>query len=138
MDVFKIDDKSYDVIVTDIEETFNILYSDATGRSLADGAPMVLSPLGTFYGHKVTVKRKQGSEQEYDELYNVVSYPRRVSVEEEALKFEIVHNQETISYYGYVSTGTRAVKKIDKQSNKVYWGELQLNIVPIRAQVEPK
>jgi spermidine synthase len=138
MEYFKIDGKSYDVIITDLEENFNILYSENTGRTLAVGAPIVLSPLGTFYGHKVVVRRKKGFENVFDELYDIVSYPRTVSSETDGLHFEIAHNQKTISYYGYVSNGSRALKKIDEKTNKVYWGELQLNIVPIKAQVLPE
>lgn len=137
MNYFKINGKSYNVLVTSLEENFDILYSDSTGRTLAVGAPIVLSPLGTFYGHKVTVRRKNGCEAEFDELYSLVSQPRIVSEETDALHFEIVHNQTTLSYYGYVSNGGRALKKIDEKTNRVYWGELTLNIVPIRAQVEP-
>lgn len=137
MDYFKINGKSYNVIVTGLEENFNILYSEETGRTMAAGAPMVLSPLGTFYGHKVTIQRKKGYEYAFDTVYNLISYPRTVSREEDALHFEITHNQSTISYYGYVSSGSRALKKIDEKTGMVYWGELQLNIVPIKAQVEP-
>ena len=62
MDFFKIDGIKYDVLVTSIEENFSILYSENTGRTMARGARMVLDPLGTFFGHKVTVQRKKGFE----------------------------------------------------------------------------
>lgn len=132
MDYFKIDGRSYDVVVTAIEETFNILYSENTGRTMATGAKMVLDPLGTFFGHKVTVKRKNGHEAEFDALYDYVSKPRYTGI-----MVEIVHNQTTIRYEAYVSTGTRALKNITKE-DVVKWGELSLNIVPMEAQVLPE
>lgn len=132
MDYFKIDGRVYDVIVTAIDESFNILFSENTGRTMAPGAPMVLDPLGTFFGHKVTVQRKSGRELEYDDLYNKVSKGTKIGRD-----VEIVHNQETIKYKAYVSSGGRSLKKIGKDG-KVYWGELQLNIVPLEAQVLPE
>ena len=138
MNYFRINGKKYNVSVTSLEESFNILYSENTGRTLAEGAPMTLDPLGTFYGHKVSVKRKNGFEKEFDDLYRLVSRPLRVESEEDALLFEVAHLQDSIAYRAYVSNGQRKVDKIDEEKGKVYWGELSLNIVPIRAQVLPE
>lgn len=138
MNYFKINGKSYDVVVTGIEENFNILYSENTGRTIAEGAPITLDPLGSFYGHKVSLRRKKGFENQFDEVYEIVSKPISVVDEEDALLFEVAHLQSTISYRAYVSSGSRAVEKIDEKNGKVYWGELSLNIVPIKAQVLPE
>ena len=132
MDFFKIDGKSYKVLVTAIEESFNILYSENTGRTMSQGARMVLDPLGVFFGHKVTVKRRQGHEAEFDALYDYVSIPRYNGV-----SVEIVHNQTTLKYDAYISNGTRQLRHITKE-DVVKWGELQLNIVPMEAQILPE
>ena len=132
MDIVKIDGKSYDVLVVDISESFNILYSENTGRTISAGARMVLDPLGTFIGHKVTFARKSGYEAEYDALFDYVSQPRY-----EGMAVEIVHNQETISYDAYISQGERKVKKIDPKTNKIFWGEFSVNIIPMEAQITP-
>ena len=132
MDIVKIDGKSYDVLVTELSENFNILYSENTGRTMSKGARMTLDPLGTFYGHKVTFERKRGKEAEYDELFTFVSQPRY-----DGISVEIVHNQETISYDAYISQGERGLKRIDPNTKKVYWDKFTLNIVPMEAQVLP-
>ena len=132
MNYFKVDGKSYDGLVTEIEETWNILYSDNTGRSLNPGARMVLDPLGTFYGHKVTVARKQGHEKEYDELYDYIAKPRYNGV-----MLEAAHNQKTITYEAYASNGGRPLNTITKK-NVVKWGRFVINFVPMEAQVLPE
>jgi hypothetical protein len=132
MDVFKIDGRSYDVLVTDLEEKFNILYSENTGRTMSTGARMVLDPLGTFFGHKITVKRKPGKERDFDELYDYISRPRY-----DGVSVEVLHNQTMLEYDAYVSNGKRSAIRVNN-SNNVYWDELQLNIVPMEAQVIPE
>ena len=132
MDIVKIGGKSYDVLVTELSENFNILYSENTGRTMSRGARMTLDPLGTFYGHKVTFERKRGKEAEYDELFTFVSQPRY-----DGINVDIVHNQGTISYDAYISQGERGLKRIDPNTKKVYWDKFTLNIVPMEAQVLP-
>ena len=132
MNIVKIDGKEYNVLVTEISENFNILYSENTGRTMSQGARMTLDPLGTFFGHKVTFARRRGYEDEYDRLFNLVSTPRY-----DGIPVEIVHNQTVLKYDAYISNGERTVKRIDPKTNTVYWGEFSLNIVPMEAQVLP-
>lgn len=133
MDYVKIGGKVWDILVTEISENFNILYSENTGRTMSVGARMTLDPLGTFFGHKVTFQRKQGSEKEYDTFFEFVSNPRY-----DGISVEIVHGQTTLVYDAYISQGERALKRIDPKTNKVYWDKFSLNIVPMEAQVLPE
>ena len=132
MEWFKINGKAYNVLVASLEENFTVLYSDNTGRSLAKGAPMVLDALGTFFGHTVEVRRRLGYEQEFDELYRLVSRPTN-----DGFDIEIAHCQEIAKYKGYISNGRRGLKKIDENTGKLYWDALSLNIIPMEAQVTP-
>lgn len=124
--------KAYDVIVTAIEESFTILYSDNTGRNTGIGAPMTLDPIGTFFSHKVTFKRSKENVEEFDALYNYLTRPRY-----DGIDIEIVHNQTTIKYKCYVSQGTRELQRIVQKIKKVLWGELSINFVPMEAQIIP-
>ena len=130
--VCKIGGVAYDVHVVELIESFNILYSDNTGRTLAQGAPMTLDPLGTFIGHRVTFSRVGGKEKDYDRLYEYTYQPRT-----EGIDIEIVHLQKSISYKAYVSQGERAVERVDPVTKKVYYGQFTLNIVPMEAQILP-
>lgn len=132
MDYVKIGGRAWDVLVTEISENFNILYSENTGRTMSVGARMTLDPLGCFLGHKVTFARKQGKEVEYDRLFDYVCQPRY-----DGISVEIVHNQTTLKYDAYISNGERALKRIDPKTNKVYWDKFSVNIVPMEAQVTP-
>ena len=129
----KIGGKVWDVIVTEISESFEVLHSSNTGRTLAVGAEMTLDPLGTFFTHKVTIAKKKGREKEFDALWDYISTPRFSGVD-----VEMVHNQTSIKYKAYISKGDRKIKRIDLEADKVYWEPVTLNIVPIKAQVIPK
>lgn len=134
MEYVRIGDRDWSVLVTEISENFNILYGDGTGRTVGVGAEMSLNPLGTFYGYKITFARKRGYEKQYDELFDYISKPRT-----DGIKFNIVHNQALWNepFYGYISSGERTLKRIDEKTNKVYWAELSVNIIPMKAQVIP-
>ena len=130
MDYIKINGVSYDVLIVDVSESFNILYSDNTGRVAGAGARIILDPLGTFYTHKVTFARKKGFEDEYDNLFNELSKP--VS---DGISVDMVHGQSTIKYDAYVSQGERGLKKIDINTGKVYWDKFTASFIPMEAQV---
>lgn len=132
MNIIKIDGRVYDVLVTEISENFNILYSDQTGRTISTGARMFLDPLGTFYGHKITFMRKNGKEREYDALFEYLSKPRNTGI-----LINAVHGQDSIEYEAYVSSGERALKRIDPNTGKVFWDAFSANFIPIEAQVKP-
>ena len=133
MEYVKIGDTEYDVSVVAVVENFNILYTENTSRTVAVGARMFLDPLGTFYGHKVTFKRKHGKENEFDDLFMYISKPRR-----DGIPVKIVHNQKTLDYEAYISQGERNLKKIDLINKKVYWDEFTVDIIPMEAQVLPE
>lgn len=128
----EIDGLNFNVVVTGITEEGTVLYSDKTGRTMAKGARMTLDPLGTFYGHKVTVKRKGNDVHSFDQLYNYVLTPVT-----NGFRIKAVHDQTTIEYDGYISSATRACKKIDERNGRVYWDSMELNIVAMEAQIIP-
>ena len=132
MDYVKINGTAYDVIVTEVEENFNILYSDNTGRTLGIGAPLTLDPYGTFYGHKVTFMRHKDNFAEYDSLFIALSKPTYSGI-----NVDIVHNQTTLNYQAYVSSGNRSIKRIDEKTGNVYWDKFSANFIPVKAQVTP-
>lgn len=133
MEYVKIGGRVWDVLVTEITESFTILYSKNTGRTM--DASMTLDPLGTFFNYKVKFSRKQGKEIQYDELFDFLSRPRYDGIE-----INIVHNQALWDspFMAYVSQGERSLKRIDPQTGKIYWDSFTANIIPMKAQVLPE
>lgn len=129
MDICKIGEKEYSVIIVSIKETFTKLYTENTGRTMGAGARMNLDCLGTFFGHNVVIARKTGFEADFDELYDLASTPTN-----DGIPVSMVHNQTSIRYEAYISSGERGVKKVDKNTNKVYWDKLSLTLIPMEAQ----
>lgn len=128
----EIDGINFNVTVTEITESASVLYSDNTGRTLARGAPMTLDPLGTFFNYNVTVKRNGDNLDDYDKLFEYVTKPRY-----NGFNIKAVHNQTTIEFEGYISAAERTISKIDDKNKKVYWNEMSLSIVAMKAQVLP-
>lgn len=129
MDICKIGEKDYKVIVLGITENFTKLFTENTGRTMSSGARMNLDCLGTFIGHRVEFARKSGFEADFDELYDLASTPTN-----DGINVKIAHNQTTLEYEAYISKGERAVKHIDEKKNKIYWDRLVLDIIPMEAQ----
>ena len=132
MDYVKIGGRSWDVLVIEIEESYEILYTENTGRTLGVGAPLTIDPLGTFISHSVTFKRKQGHEAEFDSLFNYLMQPRS-----EGFTVDMVHDQTTINYKAYCSSGSRKIMRIKKEKGLVDWDKITVKFIPIEAQVVP-
>lgn len=135
MEYVNIGGRVWDVLVTEISESFTIMYSENTGRTMAQGASMTLDPLGTFYTYNITFARKKGYEKEFDELYDFLAIPRY-----DGIAVNIIHNQALWDkpFMAYVSKGKRNLKRIDESTGKVYWDKLSVDIVPMSAQVLPE
>lgn len=134
MEVVRIGGRLWKVHITEIKESFSILYSENTGRTMAEGT-MTLDPIGTFYNYEITFLREQGQEEEYDELFNFLAIPRY-----DGLEVNIIHNQALWDkpFMAYVSQGKRALKRIDTKTKKVYWDKFTANIIPMKAMVLPE
>lgn len=128
MDICKIGNKEYDVIVASIQQSFEKLYAEDTGRTIGQGCRMNLNCLGTFLTYTVEIYRRDGHEADFDELFELVSLPSN-----DGIPVTMVNDQTSISYDAYISSGSRAVKRVDKERGIVYWDKMQLKIVPMEA-----
>ena len=49
---------------------------------------------------------------------------------------EAADGQTTISYEAYYTSGTQDIESVSNGVN--YWGEIEINFIPMEAQVVPK
>ena len=92
---------------------------------------MVRDVIGTYIGHNVTVFRKGNNYQGLDAFWD---YLIQHSTDDSVL-LEAADGQKTISYQAYYTSGTQDIEKVENGIN--YWGEVQVNFIPIDAQYRP-
>lgn len=133
MNYVKINGVSFDVgvAISDYEESFSVLDGENAGR--VKTGRMVRDVIGTYIGHKVTFFNKGGSvgNAAFDALWDAL---KQHSVEDSVL-LEAVDGQTQISYEAYYTSGSRKIKRVVDGVN--YWDDLQVNFVPMEAQITP-
>lgn len=130
LNLVKIDGVSYDVLVTAIQETSNVVEGDNSGIALFRNRE-IRDITGIKIGHAITFAPDNDPEI-FDNLYNHLFGTIRESV-----VIEAVHNQGTISYEAAYNTGSRAVSHIDDDNDTVYWNELTVEFRPIENYINP-
>lgn len=130
MNYLKINGHSFDttVAISDYEENFNVLDGENAGRVMT--GRMVRDIIGTYIGHKITVFNGK-SNTDFDALWNFLI---ACSVNDSVF-LEAADGQSTISYEAYFTSGKRKLRTVEGGVN--YWDEIEINFIPIEAQVIP-
>lgn len=124
----KIDGVSYDVLVTAIEERYEVVEGENSGTALYRRRE-IRDLAGVKIGHSVTFS--PGNDPEvFDALCSYLFGTLR-----EYVTLEVVHNQTTIAYEAAYNTGSRRVTHIDDENDVVYWDELTVEFRPMECQV---
>lgn len=146
MDWFKIDGREWKVRVLEPEQSFQILYSENTGRVIDDRATMILDPIGTFFNYKLTVGKKNGETSDFDDLWEYLATPRKkamlVVLPRDQKKWETeTENGKVEGFYAYVSSGKRKIKKVIEEKSgelkEVIYDSFDVNFIASEAQVIP-
>lgn len=124
----KIDGKSFDALVTAIQETPNVIEGANSGIALYRDRE-IRDITGIKIGHSITFDANKDP-IEFDALYEYLFGTVRPSV-----MLEVVHNQESITYEAAYNTGSRQVSHIDESTDTVYWSELTVEFRPMEAQI---
>lgn len=124
----KIDGISYDVLVTAIQEKFEVVEGPNSGYALYRQREL-RDITGIKIGHTITFAPNNDPET-FDALTEYLFGTVRPSVQ-----LEVVHGQSAIDYEAAYSTGSRAVVYIDDRKNTVGWGELTVEFRPMETQV---
>ena len=124
----KIDGKIYDVLVTAIGRTFNVIEGPNSGTALYRNRE-IRDITGIKIGHKVSFA-PDNDPAAYDERVEYLFGTVRPSV-----MVEIVHGQKSINYEAAYNTASDNVTHIDDDNNVVYWDELTVEFRPIENQI---
>ena len=128
VNLVKIDGVSYDVLVTAIEERYEVVEGENSGIALYRQRE-IRDLAGVKIGHNVTFAADNDPEA-FDALCNHLFGTLR-----EFVMLEVVHDQNVISYEAAYNTGSRRVAHIDDANDVVYWDELTVEFRPMECQV---
>ena len=131
MSYIKLNGRSFDadVAISKYNRNFNVLDGDNAGRVMT--GRMVRDIIGTYIGHKITVFRRGDNYVGLDELWD---YLVAHSVDD-SIMLEAADGQTTISYEAYYTSASQDIEQVINGVN--YWGEIEVNFIPMEAQVTP-
>lgn len=118
-----------DVAIAKYTRYFNVLDGDNAGRVMT--GRMVRDVIGTYLGHKVTVFRRGDNQKGLDAFWDYL-YTHSV---DDSVQLEAADGQTTIAYEAYYTSATQSIEKVENGVN--YWGEIEVNFIPMDAQVRP-
>lgn len=118
-----------DVAISAYNRSFNVLDGDNAGRVMT--GRMIRDIIGTYIGHKLTVFRRGNNYEGLDHLWDyLVAHST-----DDSVMLEAADGQSTISYEAYYTSASQDLEKVEDHVN--YWGEIEINFVPMEAQVTP-
>lgn len=118
-----------DVAISAYNRSFNVLDGDNAGRVMT--GRMIRDIIGTYIGHKLTVFRRGNNYEGLDHLWDyLVAHST-----DDSVMLEAADGQSTISYEAYYTSASQDLEKVEDHVN--YWGEIEVNFVPMEAQVTP-
>ena len=118
-----------DVAISKYNRNFNVLDGENAGRVMT--GRMVRDIIGTYIGHKLTVFRRGDNYNGLDEFWD---YLVEHSVDDSVM-LEAADGQTPISYEAYYTSASQDIEKVERGVN--YWGEIEVNFIPMEAQVTP-
>lgn len=131
MSYIKINGITFDaeVAISKYNRYFNVLDGENAGRVMT--GRMVRDVLGSYLGHKITVFRRGDNYKGLDDFWD---YLFAHSVDDSVM-LEAADGQTTIAYEAYYTSASQDVEKVENGVN--YWGEIEVNFIPMDAQVKP-
>lgn len=130
MSYIKLNGRTFDadVAISSYNRNFNVLDGPNAGRVLS--GKMIRDVIGTYLGHKITVFRRGDDYAGLDVLWD---YLYQHSIDDSVL-LEAADGQRTITYQAYYTSASQDLEKVENGVN--YWGEIEVNFVPIDAQLK--
>lgn len=118
-----------DIAIMGYSRNFSVLDGENAGRVMT--GRMVRDIIGSYHGNKLTIRRRGDN---YKGLDAVWDYLETHSVDD-FVNLEAADGQSTIKYEAYYTTATQELEKVENGIN--YWGEIEINFVPMDANLKP-
>lgn len=118
-----------DVAISKYSRYFNVLDGENAGRVMV--GRMVRDVIGSYLGNKITVFRRGDNYAGLDEFWDYI-WTHSI---DDSVMLEAADGQTTISYEAYYTSATQDLEKVENGVN--YWGEIEMNFIPIDAQLKP-
>lgn len=118
-----------EVAISAYNRNFNVADGDNVGRVLS--GRMIRDVIGTYIGNKITVFRRGDNYEGLDRFWD---YLVTHSVDDSVM-LEAADGQRTISYEAYYTSASQDMEKSEDGVN--YWGEIQVNFIPMEPQITP-
>lgn len=119
-----------DVAISSYNRNFNVLDGENAGRVMT--GRMVRDIIGTYIGHKLTVFRRGDNYAGLDSFWD---YLVEHSVDNSVM-LEAADGQKTLSYEAYYTSASQDIEMVEDGVN--YWGQIEINFIPMEAQVVPE
>lgn len=119
------------VAISKYSRNFNVLDGENAGRVLS--GRMVRDVIGSYLGHTVTVFRRGDNYQGLDAFWDYL-YQHSV---DDSVTLEAADGQTTISYEAYYTSAKQDIERVDKRTGVNYWGEIEVNFIPMTATLRP-
>ena len=131
MSYIKLNGTEFDaeVAISSYNRNFNVLDGENAGRVMT--GRMVRDIIGTYIGHKIKVFRRDDNYEGLDRFWD---YLVEHSVDDFVM-LEAADGQNTIAYKAYYTAASQDIEKVENGIN--YWGEIEINFIPMDAQVSP-
>jgi hypothetical protein len=118
--MFKIDGIEFTkAVLSKPKRSFQVLDSELTNRLLI--GDMFRDVVGTFYNYSVVLDSSFMTQEEYDELYEIISAPVPFHT------MVVPYGQSTYEYQAYVTNGTDEIPLIKPDKN--YFNNLTFNFI---------
>lgn len=123
--MLKIDGTEYGVIITALQRSFEVVDGENAGRTL-DGV-MHRDLIGTYYNYAVTVNTDRLTQEQYNELYEIISSPT------ESHNITVAYGNSVRTFKAYITNGTDDLIRQYSETNR-YWGNLSFNLIAMEPQ----
>ena len=118
-----------DVAISSYNRNFNVLDGPEAGR--VQSGRMIRDVIGAYLGNKIKVFRRGDNYAGLDKFW---AYLVDHSVDGSVM-LEAADGQTIISYEAYYTSGSQDIEKVVNGVN--YWGEIEINFIPVDAQIKP-